>query len=90
MVWFFPPRENQPGSESQKMNNLIESETMEKKAYIKPYTIVNLIDGKEDLMFVINDKSFEEDGAPGKERDDLDEEEAAAAAAQDPQKYSLW
>lgn len=72
-----------------KMKNLIESETMEKKAYIKPYTVVNLIDGKEDLMFVINDKSFEAGGAPGKERDEIDEEEAAAAI-QEAQKYSLW
>ncbi len=63
---------------------------MEKKAYIKPYTVVNLIDGKEDLMFVINDKSFEAGGAPAKERDELDEEEAFAAATQDAQKYSLW
>ena len=64
---------------------------MEKKAYIKPYTVVNLIDGKENLMFVINDKSFEAGGAPVKELDDFDEEEAAmAVAAQESQKYSLW
>ena len=65
---------------------------MEKKAYIKPYTVVNLIDGKEDLMFVINDKSFEAGGAPAKERDELDEEEDAAAAAVGRQhnNYSLW
>ena len=62
---------------------------MEKKAYIKPYTVVNLIDGKEDLMFVINDKSFEAGRAPVKEYDYFDEEEAAMAA-QESQKYSLW
>ena len=63
---------------------------MEKKAYIKPMTLVNLIDGKEDLMFIINDKSFEAGGAPGKERDDLEEEEEAAAAADQAQSISLW
>ena len=61
---------------------------MEKKAYIKPNTLVNLINGKEDLMIGIGDKSFEAGGAPGKEREeDLEEEEAAAAAEQN---YSLW
>ena len=65
---------------------------MEKKSYIRPYTVVNLIDGKEDLLFVINDKSFEAGGAPAKERDELDEEEDAAAAAVGRQhnNYSLW
>ena len=65
---------------------------MEKKSYIRPYTVVNLIDGKEDLLFVINDKSFEAGGAPAKERDELDEEEDAAAAAVGRQSnnYSLW
>ena len=61
---------------------------MEKKSYIKPFTLVNLIDGKEDLMIGIADKSFEAGGAPAKDRDDFEEEEAAAAAQQ--QNYSLW
>ncbi len=65
---------------------------MEKKSYIKPYTLVAMIDGKEAIMqFDINDKSFETGGAPTKERDDLEEEEAAAAdAASQTNKYSLW
>ena len=62
---------------------------MEKKSYIKPFTLVNLIDGKEDLMIGIADKSFEAGGAPTKERDELDDEEAAIAAAEQ-QNYSLW
>ena len=62
---------------------------MEKKAYIKPNTLVNLINGKEDLMIGIADKSFEAGGAPGKERELLEEEEEAVAAAQQ-QNYSLW
>lgn len=65
---------------------------MEKKAYIKPYTVVAMIDGKEAIMeFDINDKSFETGGAPAKDRDDLEEEEAAASdAASQANKYSLW
>jgi hypothetical protein len=84
--------EDQPGSKHQNKEQLNSIIIMEKKAYIKPYTVVNLIDGKEDLMFVINDKSFEAGGAPAKERDELEEEEAAAAAAMaaQQQNYSLW
>ena len=69
--------------------NFIINRKMEKKAYIKPNTLVNLINGEEDLMIGIVDKSFEAGGAPGKERDDFDEEEEAAIAAQQ-QNYSLW
>lgn len=61
---------------------------MEKKSYIQPFTLVNLIDGKEDLMIGIVDKSFEAGGAPAKDREDFEEEEAIEAAQQ--QKYSLW
>lgn len=66
---------------------------MKKKFYIKPYTVVAMIDGKETIMeFDINDKSFEAGGAPAKDRDELEEEEEAAAAADfgQVQKYSLW
>ena len=70
------------------MNNY-QKKKMEKKSYIKPFTLVNLIDGTEDLMIGIADKSFEAGGAPTKERDELDDEEAAIAAAEQ-QNYSLW
>ena len=65
---------------------------MKTKAYIKPYTVVNMIDGKEDFMIDIMPPSVETGGAPAKDRDELEEEEAAAAAAdfEQVQKYSLW
>ena len=51
-----------------------------------------MIDGKEDFMIDIMPPSVETGGAPAKDRDELEEEEAAAAAADfgQVQKYSLW